>query len=79
VAVKKPVVKKPAAAAKTAATPKKKKIPKVKARQNWACEVCGLQIRVDACGCVERHVFLCCEQEMVKQKKKSKAKKKKKK
>jgi hypothetical protein len=71
-------VKKAAAPKKPAATTTQtKKVPRVKAGQNWACGVCGMAIVVDDCGCVEEHVFLCCGQEMT-EKKKEKSKKKKK-
>ena len=31
------------------------------------CEVCGYRVIVDeACGCVEEHVLLCCDQPMTK-------------
>lgn len=70
-----------AVAAPAATTTTTKKVPRVEAGQNWACEVCGMSLIVDSCGGVEEHVFLCCGQEMAltkKAKKKDKKKKKKK-
>jgi len=50
---------KPAKKAKIAAP--KKPVPALK------CGVCGYRVIVDqACGCVEEHVLLCCNQPMAK-------------
>jgi hypothetical protein len=57
-AVKKPVKKVVKKAVKKASA---KKAPAL------TCEVCGYRVIVDeACGCVEEHVLLCCDQPMTK-------------
>jgi hypothetical protein len=49
--------------------PVKKVVKKAAAKKGPAltCEVCGYRVIVDeACGCVEEHVLLCCDQPMTK-------------
>ena len=58
-AVKK-AVKKPAAKAKP------KAVKKAKAAA-YECGICGYRLVEDpACGCVEEHVFICCDKPMKK-------------
>jgi len=59
--------------AKPKAKPKKavkkivKKAAPAKKAPAMTCEVCGYRVIVDeACGCVEEHVLLCCNQPMLK-------------
>ncbi len=59
--------------AKPKAKPKKalkkivKKAAPAKKAPAMTCEVCGYRVIVDeACGCVEEHVLLCCNQPMTK-------------
>ncbi len=55
---------KKAAPKKTAA---KKKTTKTKKGQGYECGVCGVGIIIDElCGCVEEHVFICCDKPMKK-------------
>jgi rubrerythrin len=57
-AAKKTTAKKPAA--------KKTKID-VKKGQAFECRVCGYRFVVDqVCGCVEEHLFICCDEPMKK-------------
>jgi hypothetical protein len=56
VAKKKPVVKKKSVA---------KKKPAAKPVAGYECSVCGFRVIVDeTCGCVERHVLVCCNKVM---------------
>ena len=63
---------KPKAKAKIKAKPKVKVVYKVKeapkkAYPAFQCGVCGYRVVVDeACGCVEEHVLVCCNQPMTK-------------
>ncbi len=60
---------KPKATKKPARTESKtKQGRKVKAGQAYECSVCGFRLVVDACGGVEEHYLICC-QEAMKQKK----------
>jgi len=44
-----------------------KKAAPAKKAPAMTCEVCGYRVIVDeACGCVEEHVLLCCNQPMTK-------------
>jgi hypothetical protein len=59
--------------AKPKAKPKKavkkavKKAAPAKKGPALTCAVCGYRVVVDeACGCVEEHVLLCCDQPMLK-------------
>lgn len=56
------------AAKKAAAKPAKKKAPaRAKKGDAYECRVCGARVIVDeVCGCVEEHVFICCEKPMKK-------------
>ena len=50
----------------TAAKPKKS-AAKVKKGDAYECRVCGYRIVVDeVCGCVEEHVYVCCDKPMKK-------------
>ncbi len=61
-----PAKAKPKAKPKKAAKPVKKAAPKKKAPA-LQCGVCGYRVVVDeACGCVDEHVLMCCDQPMVK-------------
>jgi len=56
---------------------KKMAKPAAKAKTNDAleCRICGYRIVVDeACGCVEEHIFLCCDKPMKKTSKPAKKK-----
>jgi hypothetical protein len=71
-AAKKPVIKKTAAKKPTAKKVAAKK-PVVKRKRKekkgdaFKCRICGYRIIVDeVCGCVEEHVFMCCEKAMKK-------------
>jgi uncharacterized ferredoxin-like protein len=62
-ATRKIVKKKTVKSAKTAkkVAVKAKKVPALQ------CGICGYRVVVDqACGCVEEHVLLCCNQPMTK-------------
>jgi hypothetical protein len=51
---------------------KKKPVRKQKKGDAFECRVCGYRIIVDeACGCVEEHTFICCDQPMKKKAKKA--------
>ena len=66
----------PAQAKKKATTKAKKTTPRKTAKAKapakrkgpaLECGVCGYRVVVDqACGCVEEHVLLCCDQPMAK-------------
>lgn len=64
----KKATKKPAKATakKTGKKPEKKKTAaKAKKGQSYECHVCGYRVVVDeACGCVDEHVFICCDKPM---------------
>jgi len=62
-------------AKKTAKAAAKKKTPtKVKKGQVYECRLCGYRLVVDkVCGCVEEHVFICCEKPMKKKRTKKTA------
>ena len=58
-------------------TVKKTMKQSAKAKKNDAleCRICGYRIVIDeACGCVEEHVFLCCDKPMKKAAKPAKKK-----
>ena len=60
---------------KVAAAPRKKTSSKIKKGDVYECRVCGYRIKVDnICGCVEEHVFICCDKQMKKKKKVKKTK-----
>ena len=79
---KKPVKKVTKRTAKTAAkkpakkTKKKKTVAKEKQGDVFECGICGYRLVVDeVCGCIEEHVFVCCEKKMKKKRaKKAKTK-----
>lgn len=49
------------------AKPQKKAITKKKKGDAYQCGVCGYRVIVDeACGCVEEHIFVCCDKPMKK-------------
>jgi hypothetical protein len=51
---------------------KKKPARKTKKGDAYECRLCGYRIIVDeACGCVEEHAFICCDQPMKKKAKKA--------
>jgi hypothetical protein len=57
---------KPKSKPKKALKPVKKAVAKKKGSA-LTCRVCGYRVIVDeACGCVEEHVLLCCDQPMQK-------------
>jgi len=57
---------------KTAAKKPARKKTAVKKGQAFECRVCGYRFIVDnVCGCVEEHLFICCDVPM-KQKRASK-------
>ena len=61
---KKKKAKKPA---KKKAAKKKVSAAKVKRGPAYECGVCGFRVVVDeACGCVEEHALICCNQPMAK-------------
>jgi len=63
----KKTVKKKAVKKATKAAPKKKAAAKVKKGDAYECGVCGYRLIVDeVCGCVEEHVYICCEKPMKK-------------
>lgn len=79
---KKPVKKVTKKTTKTAAkkpakkTVKKKTVAKEKKGDVFECGICGYRLVVDeVCGCVEEHMFVCCEKKMKKKRvKKAKTK-----
>jgi hypothetical protein len=55
----------------------KKAAPKVGKGDALKCGICGYRVIVDeACGCVEEHFLICCEERMKKAPAKKAAKKK---
>lgn len=63
--------KKKVAKPKKTPTPKKVTKPKVSRKKGPAleCGVCGYRVIVDqACGCVEEHTLICCDEPMDKKK-----------
>lgn len=67
--VKKTAAKKAKVTAKKAFAkkPAAKKTVKQKQGDAYQCRVCGYRLIVDeVCGCVEEHVFMCCDKVMKK-------------
>lgn len=50
-------------------TAKKKIVAKEKKGDSFECHVCGYRLVVDdVCGCMDEHVFVCCNKVMKKKK-----------